>query len=586
MLGVGAVAVAAAACVAWALWGRGRPAAESHAPPPPIDETRLPVVPFRLPPVRKLPEAPVDAADDARRQAVETAFHQSWDAYRRHAWGRDEFHPLSKTGSNLLANDTAPLGYTIVDTLDSLILLGWRDAYEEARDWVRDELHWHIDGRLNVFETTIRMLGGLLSASALMLDPPPGTLARSPADAAMFLAKAERLAERLAPAFDTPSGIPKREINLATGASFYDTDNRNASSLAEFTTVQLELKYLAHRTRNETYWRMSERPMGVVRASTAPPHPGILPLFADPKSGHFYAGEIRLGSRADSYYEYLVKQYLLTNRTEPVYRDMYEQAFDGIKSYLLGHVTAANDTFVHTVEMVPRRASNAAGFAWARRNKQDHLVCFLGGTMMLAASSLRPGPPAPPTTASGVPAAFREDWRVGHELTKACVNTYTASATGLGAEIVFFHAPEEQALQPEGRAWRVKRYVLRLTPAAAPAAPSLTRATSCARRPSSPSTSRSSLRETPYTASGAGTSSKASSATAKWTEAGADTPASTTSTTRTRARSTAWKRTSHDSHQILALRNAQVSLFAVRAAQRAAAAQMGLQHRGPSPAGL
>lgn len=235
-------------------------------------------VPFRLPPVHRIPDHPVDGADDAKREAVHTAFRQSWAAYEKYAWGLDEFHPLSRSGSNLLG-DNRPLGYTIIDALDMLILLNETEAYAQARDWIRDELDWGIEGRLNVFETTIRVLGGLLSATALVRDPPPGALHAPAEDADLFLEKAVDLADRLLPAFATPSGIPLREVDLVTGEAFPDTDNYNASSLAEATTVQLEFKYLSHLTNNPTYWRAAERPMQYARAMSQPPTLGILPIL-------------------------------------------------------------------------------------------------------------------------------------------------------------------------------------------------------------------------------------------------------------------------------------------------------------------
>lgn len=116
-------------------------------------DTRLPKVPFRLPPVHPLPKEPVNGADTARRDAVLDAFHTSWAAYREHAWGMDEYHPLSHHGSNLLGPERA-IGYTIVDSLDSLIIMGMEEEYRRAADWVRN-IDWAIDGRLNVFEVRL-----------------------------------------------------------------------------------------------------------------------------------------------------------------------------------------------------------------------------------------------------------------------------------------------------------------------------------------------------------------------------------------------------------------------------------------------
>ena len=112
-----------------------------------------------------------------------------------------------------------------------------------------------------------------------MREPPPGALHAPAEDADLFLEKAVDLAYRLLPAFATPSGIPLREVDLVTGEAFPDTDNYNASSLAEATTVQLEFKYLSHLTNNPTYWRAAERPMQYARAMSQPPTLGILPIL-------------------------------------------------------------------------------------------------------------------------------------------------------------------------------------------------------------------------------------------------------------------------------------------------------------------
>lgn len=423
--------------------------------PSPVSHRYRPItVPFELPPIRNFPKHPVQEVDSEKLNAVTEAFEKSWSAYRRNAWGKDEYHPLSKSGSNLLLRDDSPIGYTIVDALDSLIIMGLNDQYIEARNWIRDVLSWDIDGRLNVFETTIRIMGGLLSASSLILDPPGNMLSPSLEDSELFLRRAKELADRLLPAFDTPTGIPKREINLLTGESFFDTDNGNSSSLAEATTVQLEFKYLAQRTRNYTYWEIAERPMRVARRATEALGLGILPIFLDPVRGRFYLSEFRLGSRGDSYYEYLVKQYLLTNRTEQVFRDMYEFAFDDIKSKMLMSNPGVSPPLVHTLEIYPNKLSGMSP-SWAARTKQDHLVCFLGGTMLLSATEFENGTLYPPKESYSPTEAAYEDWRVGHELIRSCMNTYTESATGLGAEIVFFKADHSTAAS--GRPWNIKR---------------------------------------------------------------------------------------------------------------------------------
>lgn len=63
---------------------------------------------------------------------------------------------------------------------------------------------------LSVFETNIRYVGGLLSCYAFTGDP-------------MFKEKAQYVAEKLLPAFQTPTGIPNALVNLKTGVSCIET---------------------------------------------------------------------------------------------------------------------------------------------------------------------------------------------------------------------------------------------------------------------------------------------------------------------------------------------------------------------------
>ena len=98
----------------------------------------------------------------ARREAVRRAFLHAWRGYALHAFGADVLRPLSRTGAQHLVK----MGETIVDALDGLLLMGDRGEYERARAWVAARLRFGGRGQadINLFETTIRVLGGLLGA--------------------------------------------------------------------------------------------------------------------------------------------------------------------------------------------------------------------------------------------------------------------------------------------------------------------------------------------------------------------------------------------------------------------------------------
>ena len=108
-----------------------------------------------------------NCTDRARRaEWVVNATAWAWDAYVKFAWHSDELNPVSKRGSN----DLGGLGATVVDSIDTLHLMGLHSRVEEARGFVSKMSFRDRDTDISVFETTIRVEGGLLSAYQLTGD--------------------------------------------------------------------------------------------------------------------------------------------------------------------------------------------------------------------------------------------------------------------------------------------------------------------------------------------------------------------------------------------------------------------------------
>ncbi|KAJ7691366.1 glycoside hydrolase [Mycena rosella] len=373
------------------------------------------------------------SADVLKRDAVVAAFKHAWSAYERDAMGDDEYHPITRKGSNLTA--AGGIGYTVIDSLDTMLLMGLDAEYARARAWVADSLTFDRDANFNTFETTIRVLGGLLAAHELTDGDD------------LYLERAVALADRMLPVFDTPTGLPLSMVNLAKRVGVADADNHGLVSTAEATTLQLEFRYLGYLTDNLEYWDKAERVMKVVRQARLPN--GLTPIFMSPEHGKFMTSEIRLGSRGDSYYEYLLKQYLQTGSVETVYREMYEDSMNAIHENLIAVSNTRKLTF--TKELHPQRLDYTGQNTWVRALKQDHLVCFLGGSLMLGATTagaLTP-PSVPPTSAELTPAG-RRDWTTGIRLIETCVDTYR-TASGLAPEIVHFRENIEK-----GSDWFIK----------------------------------------------------------------------------------------------------------------------------------
>lgn len=129
-----------------------------------------------------------------RQAAVKEAFLHSWNGYKKHAWLQDEVTPV--TGG--FTNGFGQRGATLVDTLDTLAIMGLDEEFEAAVKAVKGiDFTTSAVSRLNVFETTIRYLGGLLSAYDV-----------SKAKHRVLLDKAVELGDMLYAAFDTPNRMP------------------------------------------------------------------------------------------------------------------------------------------------------------------------------------------------------------------------------------------------------------------------------------------------------------------------------------------------------------------------------------------
>lgn len=356
------------------------------------------------------------SSSESRQQKIKQAMLDSWHHYENHGFGLDEFHPIAETGKNM---GPKPLGWIVVDSIDTLMVMGADAEVERARTWIRDELNYHFDYEVNTFETTIRMLGGLILAYELSKDD-------------FYLDKAVDLANALIGAFDTPTGIPYSLVNLYSGEGLRNHVDMGALLTSEAATLQLEFKYLAKLTGETLFWEKAERVMEALEANKA--EAGILPIFVRPDTGKFQGGLISLGSRGDSYYEYLLKQYLQTNEQELVYWDMYRESVDGVKQHMVAKSKPNGLTYIGEL---PR------GVGGPFSPKMDHLVCFYGGLLALGATKGKTVAEARKLKLWNADAEL--DLRLGEELTYLCYRMYKDMETGLSPEIAMFNNEDDGA---------------------------------------------------------------------------------------------------------------------------------------------
>ncbi len=209
----------------------------------------------------------------------------AWTQYRQHAWGKDQIKPISGDFESFPLSDRH-LGLTIVEALDTLWVMGLDDEFRDGLEWVKTNLDFDVDGELSVFETSIRLVGGLLSAYHACGD-------------AVLLAKARDLADRLLPSFNaSPIGIPHRFINLRTGAL-----RGRETNPAETGTYIPEYGFLSNATGDDRYRIAAKRAQ--VSLFERRSKIGLLADAVDCMSGEWKSRRATIGPPSDSYYEYL-----------------------------------------------------------------------------------------------------------------------------------------------------------------------------------------------------------------------------------------------------------------------------------------
>eukprot|EP00727_Mastigamoeba_balamuthi_P003313 m51a1_g1298 putative wd repeat-containing protein 5 (917) ;mRNA; r:188713-192360 len=339
-----------------------------------------------------------------RAEAIRAMMKHAWEGYSK-AWGADEVRPVTGQSYDWLGQ-----GATIIDALDTLFLMGMKPEFDKAREWVATQLKFNQYKDVSVFETVIRVVGGLLSAYDFTGDK-------------VFLLKAQECADALMPAYRTRSGIPYTTINFQTRQVRNPSWNGGLAILSEAGTVQLEFIYLSRHLNNSLYQDVAEKILDDLERAPKKIE-GLYPIYLSVEDGNFRPSTITLGAMGDSYYEYLAKVWALQggNLRPDVstrYRKMYDVAADAIVKHLIKKSKPSGLTYIAEMEN-----GNPVG-------KMDHLACFATGMFGIGAvlhnSSLVGGNPN-----SG------EHLKVAAGIAETCHEMYARMSTGIGPEVAYF----------------------------------------------------------------------------------------------------------------------------------------------------
>ncbi|XP_035782440.1 mannosyl-oligosaccharide alpha-1,2-mannosidase IA-like isoform X1 [Anopheles albimanus] len=362
-------------------------------------------------------EDPDPSVREKRNKVKEMMVH-AWSNYKLYAWGKNELRPLSKRGHSNSIFGSYDLGATIVDGLDTLYLMGLHREFDEARDWVERKFTLeNVDADLSVFETNIRFVGGFLTCYALTGDR-------------LFLEKARYVADKLLPAFQTPTGIPYALINVRNGMSKnYGWASGGSSILSEFGTLHLEFAYLSDITGDAVYRDRVQTIRSVLKDIEKPK--GLYPNYLNPKTGKWGQQHMSLGALGDSFYEYLLKAWIQSGHEDEEAREMYDEAMQAIIQHM---IRSSPSGLMYVSDMKFERLEH----------KMDHLACFAGGLFGLGGTSLNN--------------QYSERYmEIGEGLTNTCHESYIRTYTRLGPESFRFNdGVEAKALKAQE-----KYYILR-----------------------------------------------------------------------------------------------------------------------------
>ncbi|VDB99918.1 unnamed protein product [Peniophora sp. CBMAI 1063] len=342
---------------------------DGHGPPPPpfIDDGPPPPPPKQqhgANPSQQFvihdfpPPRPKSWAHAAER--VKAAFVHGYEGYEKFAHPHDELRPLTDS----YADSFNGWGVTRDDSLDTMLLMNLTDMFDRAMLGVKEltfDMKEH--KKAPFFETTIRHLGGLLSAYALSGNP-------------IALEKAEDLGTRLSPVFNTTSGLALFDVNTVTGA----TGPRYQGALAEIASCQLEYMYLGKASGKVEHYRHADNTWEALKRANLSQTGGMMPTYFNLNTGQPVDSRLSVGAMADSGHEYLIKQYIQTARTDKTILEMYLRMTNHVLTRLI-HLSPERKIMYPALTMgIPPHDQATRVF--------EHLACFMPGLFALGVNQL------------------------------------------------------------------------------------------------------------------------------------------------------------------------------------------------------
>ncbi|XP_028274016.1 ER degradation-enhancing alpha-mannosidase-like protein 3 [Parambassis ranga] len=274
-----------------------------------------------------------------RHQIIEM-FDHAYGSYMKYAYPADELMPLSCRGRvrgqepnrGDIDDSLGKFSLTLIDTLDTLVVLNKLDEFEDAVRKAMSDVRLDNDVVVSVFETNIRVLGGLLGGH-IMADLLRQRGERMQWYSGELLHMAKELGHRLLPAFNTTSGLPYPKVNLRYGIlnplSRTGTESDTCTACAG--TMILEFAALSRLSGESVFEEHARKALDVLwerrqRGSD------LVGTIINIHNGEWVRKDSGVGAGIDSYYEYLMKAYILLG--DNVFLERFNVHYHAIMKYI------------------------------------------------------------------------------------------------------------------------------------------------------------------------------------------------------------------------------------------------------------
>ena len=294
----------------------------------------------------------INAFDDFERIKLRSEARQMfYHAYHSYinTYPADEILPISCRGRFRQVEDSSDIddsignfSLTLVDSLDTLVMMGDIEEFQVAIKRIIEDLNFDMDIVVSVFETNIRMLGGLLSAHVLAKSIQNqsdrsiryiNSTLRGQLDwyESELLDLAEDLGRRLLPAFDTKTGIPHPRVNLKHGIDSNQLRSVQETCTACAGSLILEFATLSRLTGDSIFEEKARQALDSLwehrHRST-----DLVGTVLNVDSGEWVRRESGVGAGSDSYYEYLLKAYILLG--DDTYLHRFNRHYSSVMRYI------------------------------------------------------------------------------------------------------------------------------------------------------------------------------------------------------------------------------------------------------------